>query len=132
MRGSLFTVVAPSGAGKTSLVAALLQREPNIHLSISYTTRAPRPGEQDGREYHFVARERFEEELAYLDRLLNGTPWLSGRAFGLADVAFLPWVLRARDQLGIALETWSAVGSWLARASERASVAAELELLASL
>jgi guanylate kinase len=69
MRGSLFTVVAPSGAGKTSLVAALLQREPNIHLSISYTTRAPRPGEQDGREYHFVPRERFEDMIASADFL---------------------------------------------------------------
>ena len=69
MRGSLFTVVAPSGAGKTSLVAALLEREPNIHLSISYTTRAPRAGEADGREYHFVARERFEEMVASADFL---------------------------------------------------------------
>jgi guanylate kinase len=69
MRGSLFTVVAPSGAGKTSLVAALLEREPNIHLSISYTTRAPRQGEQDGREYHFVPRERFEEMVEAADFL---------------------------------------------------------------
>jgi guanylate kinase len=69
MRGSLFTVVAPSGAGKTSLVAALLQREPNIHLSISFTTREPRAGEADGREYHFVTRERFEEMVASADFL---------------------------------------------------------------
>jgi guanylate kinase len=64
MKGSLFVVVAPSGAGKTTLVDALLAREPNIHLSISYTTRAPRPGEQDGREYHFVERARFERMIA--------------------------------------------------------------------
>jgi guanylate kinase len=69
MRGSLFTVVAPSGAGKTSLVAALLEHEPNLHLSVSYTTRAPREGEQDGREYHFVPRDRFEEMIASADFL---------------------------------------------------------------
>ena len=78
------------------------------------------------------ARERFEEELGFLDGLLEGPPWLSGRAFGLADVAFLPWVLRARDMLGISLEAWPALTAWLDRASERPSVAAELELLASL
>jgi guanylate kinase len=57
--GSLFMVVAPSGAGKSTLVNALLAQEPTIKLSISYTTRAPRPGEQDGREYHFTSVEDF-------------------------------------------------------------------------
>jgi len=59
--GNLFIICAPSGAGKTSLVNALLEREPDIELSISYTTRAPRPGETDGRNYHFVTREQFLE-----------------------------------------------------------------------
>jgi guanylate kinase len=68
-RGNLFIVVAPSGAGKTSLVAALLDREPNIRLSISYTTRAPRQGEQSGREYHFVDRPAFEGMIAARDFL---------------------------------------------------------------
>jgi len=63
MPGNLFVVVAPSGAGKTSLVAELLKREPNIHLSISYTTRAPREGEKDGREYHFVDKPAFEKMI---------------------------------------------------------------------
>lgn len=54
MSGNLFIVAAPSGAGKTTLVKMLLGRDPGIGLSVSYTTRAPRPGEQDGREYHFV------------------------------------------------------------------------------
>lgn len=58
--GSLFIVSAPSGAGKSSLVNALLQRIPGIALSISTTTRDPRPGEQNGREYHFVTVEEFE------------------------------------------------------------------------
>ena len=61
--GNLFVVVAPSGAGKTTLVDELLKRETNIKLSISYTTRAPRKGEQDGREYHFVARATFESMI---------------------------------------------------------------------
>lgn len=63
MPGNLFVVVAPSGAGKTSLVNELLKREPNIHLSISYTTRTPREGEQDGREYHFVDKAAFESMI---------------------------------------------------------------------
>ena len=53
-QGKLFVITAPSGAGKTSLINALLRDDPRLKLSISYTTRAPRPGEQDGREYHFV------------------------------------------------------------------------------
>ncbi|HVE88427.1 MAG TPA: guanylate kinase [Burkholderiaceae bacterium] len=57
-------VVAPSGAGKSTLVNALLARETNIQLSVSYTTRAPRPGEQSGREYYFVGLEEFEHRRA--------------------------------------------------------------------
>ncbi|NOL49591.1 guanylate kinase [Pelistega europaea] len=57
--GNVFMVSAPSGAGKSSLVNALLQKHPNIHLSVSCTTRPPRPGEQDGREYHFVTVDEF-------------------------------------------------------------------------
>ena len=59
LSGSLFVVAAPSGAGKSTLVNALLKLEPGIKLSISTTTRAPRPGEQDGREYHFTSAEDF-------------------------------------------------------------------------
>ena len=59
MKGRLFVITAPSGAGKTSLVNALLAEEPGLRLSTSYTTRPPRPGEQDGREYHFVDEATF-------------------------------------------------------------------------
>jgi guanylate kinase len=59
MPGSLFIISAPSGAGKTSLVQGLLNLNPNIDLSISYTTREPRPGEVDGKDYHFINRENF-------------------------------------------------------------------------
>lgn len=58
--GSLFMVVAPSGAGKSTLVNALLAQEKNIRLSVSFTTRPPRPGDVNGREYHFVAVPEFE------------------------------------------------------------------------
>lgn len=58
--GTLFIVSAPSGAGKTSLVAKLLELEPRLTLSVSHTTRDIRPGEQDGVNYHFVARGEFE------------------------------------------------------------------------
>jgi guanylate kinase len=60
MSGVLYIVAAPSGAGKTSLVNALLEREPGIRLSVSYTTRAPRPGEQHGVHYHFVTEPQFQ------------------------------------------------------------------------
>jgi guanylate kinase len=59
--GNLFMVVAPSGAGKSTLVNALLARDPAIALSVSYTTRAPRTGDRDGREYHFVGIEEFKQ-----------------------------------------------------------------------
>ncbi len=61
MSGNLFILSAPSGAGKTSLVAALLASTPEVALSISYTTRPPRPGEVNGKDYHFVNRDTFVE-----------------------------------------------------------------------
>ena len=63
MTGNLFIVCAPSGAGKTSLVNELLQADPQIRLSVSYTTRVPRAGEVNGREYHFVSEREFEAML---------------------------------------------------------------------
>ncbi len=63
-QGRLYVVAAPSGAGKTSLVKALMEREPAIQFSVSYTTRKPRPNEIPGRDYHFVTHERFENMIA--------------------------------------------------------------------
>src|ERR1700728_2098795 len=63
-RGRLYVVSAPSGAGKTSLVRALMEREPRIRFSVSYTTRKPRPNEIPGRDYHFVTAERLAEMVA--------------------------------------------------------------------
>lgn len=96
MPGNLFVVCAPSGAGKTSLVAELLRREPQVRLSISHTTRRPREGERDGREYHFVDEPAFEAMAAAGDFLeharvhgnLYGTSrrWIEGRVAEGHDV----------------------------------------------
>ena len=68
-RGRLFVFAAPSGAGKTSLVKALMEREPSLRFSISYTTRAPRTRERDGVDYHFVSAEEFGAMVARGDFL---------------------------------------------------------------
>lgn len=60
MSGTLFIITAPSGAGKTTLVRSLLRRDHLVRLSISYTTREPRPGERDGNDYHFVDMQTFK------------------------------------------------------------------------
>ena len=64
MRGTLFIVAAPSGAGKSSIVNAVLARDPNICLSISFTSRQPRPGERHAEHYHFVSAQEFEAMVA--------------------------------------------------------------------
>jgi guanylate kinase len=76
MSGNLFVISAPSGAGKTSLVRALLNINPQIDLSISYTTRAPRAGERDGADYHFVSRDTF------LDMIERGEFLESAEVYG--------------------------------------------------
>lgn len=60
-RGMLFVISGPAGAGKSEIVKAVLKKHPDIRLSVSCTTRAPRPGEIDGVHYHFVTDERFDE-----------------------------------------------------------------------
>lgn len=96
MSGNLYIVAAPSGAGKTTLVRHLLDKESEVRLSISYTTRAPRPGEQDGREYHFVGVETFRRmiekgeflEWAEVHGNFYGTSktWIAGQIAGGSDV----------------------------------------------
>jgi guanylate kinase len=63
-RGHLYVIAAPSGAGKTSLLKALMARRPGVSFSVSCTTRSPRAGEQDGKDYHFIGREEFERLVA--------------------------------------------------------------------
>ena len=78
------------------------------------------------------ARGRLGEELAKLDATLAGRPFLTGLEFGLADAAYLPWILRAETMLSVELDPHPALVEWLARTGERASVAAETTLLAAL
>ena len=66
-QGTLFVISAPSGARKTSLVNALLGKDSQIKVSVSYTTRSKRPGENDGVNYHFVAKEEFNAMIARED-----------------------------------------------------------------
>lgn len=81
-RGVLFVVSAPSGAGKTSLVRALLEVDPSLTLSVSFTTRAPREGEQDGVHYHFVDAPTFER-MAEADEFVEYAR-VFGNAYGTA------------------------------------------------
>ncbi len=86
--GCLFVLAAPSGGGKTSLVAALLEREPGIRLSVSYTTRAARPGEVDGVHYHFIDEPRFLELKAngeFLEHAFVHGYWYATSATWLRD-----------------------------------------------
>ncbi len=96
MSGSLFIVCAPSGAGKTTLVTGLLVADTGIRLSVSYTTRQPRGGEVDGREYHFIDEPRFHElaaggaflESAFVHGNYYGTSqhWISDQRAAGADI----------------------------------------------
>ena len=99
MKGGLFIVSAPSGAGKSSLVKALLEQDKRLALSVSYTTRAPRKGEVNGREYHFVERKTFDAMLERGDFLESAE--VHGNRYGTSQ----RWIeeARARD-LDIVLE----------------------------
>jgi glutathione S-transferase len=78
------------------------------------------------------AAEAFAGELAHLDGLLGCMPYLTGRAYGLADIDYVPWVIRARELLGISLEPYPRVTEWLERLAERPAVAAELDVVVAL
>ena len=102
MSGTLFIVSSPSGGGKTSLVKALLEAEPDVRLSISHTTRPPRTGEADGRHYHFVPLETFQRMLEageflesaeiYGNRYGTSQKWIEGeRAAGRDVLLEIDW-----------------------------------------
>jgi glutathione S-transferase len=78
-----------------------------------------------------AGEEPFREQLRRLDADLEERPYLSGAAFGLADVAYVPWVLRAETRLGLDLGEHQSLTAWRGRLAERPSVAAEIELLAA-
>ena len=91
MRGTLFIVSAPSGAGKTTLVRELLARDARVRLSVSYTTRSPRTGEQDGRDYHFIDVDEFIEMRSRGDFLESAE--VHGNFYGTSRV----WLEREMD-----------------------------------
>jgi guanylate kinase len=97
MTGTLYIVAAPSGAGKSSLVNALLEREREIVLSISHTTRPPRPGDVDGEHYHFVNRGVFERLVA--DNAFLEHAEVFGNLYGTSRKAVEPLLEQGRDVL---------------------------------
>jgi guanylate kinase len=99
MSGALFIVSSPSGGGKTSLVKALLEAEPEVRLSVSYTTRPARPGEVDGRDYHFITPPAFERMLEAGEFLESAV--IYGNHYGTSQ----KWIERRRaDGLDVLLE----------------------------
>ncbi len=97
MRGTLFMVAAPSGAGKSSIVNAVLARDPNIALSISFTSRAPRPGERHAQHYHFISAGEFERMIAagdFFEHALVHGDWK-----GTAKQSVEPQLSAGRDVL---------------------------------
>jgi len=97
LEGTLFVVAAPSGAGKSSLVNALLEREPAISLSVSHTTRPPRPGELYGRHYYFVERAEFEREIA--EGIFLEHAEVHGNLYGTSRTSVQGLLTQGRDVL---------------------------------
>ena len=75
------------------------------------------------------AREELDAKLGELDRVLEGQPYVTGREYGLADIGYVPWLLRATERLDVELEAFPALASWLERVAARPAVAAERELV---
>jgi glutathione S-transferase len=75
---------------------------------------------------------RLDERLRDLDGVLEAEPFLSGREYGLADIAYVPWIVRARDRMDVELRSFGALDGWLERLSERPAIAAELDVVAAL
>jgi guanylate kinase len=97
MRGTLYIVAAPSGAGKSSIVNAVLARDPNISLSISFTSRKPRPGERHAEHYHFIDAEEFKAMVAagdFFEYALVHGDWK-----GTARQSVEPQLMGGRDVL---------------------------------
>ncbi|MDR1425162.1 MAG: guanylate kinase [Azoarcus sp.] len=97
MSGTLFTVSAPSGAGKTTLVHRLLERDPGLKLSVSYATRAPRQGEENGREYHFVSAKHFRE-LVEAGEFVEWAE-VHGNCYGTSRTWLVEQLAQGRDTL---------------------------------
>ena len=97
MPGTLYIVAAPSGAGTSSIVNAVLKRLPDVALSISYTSRAPRPGERHAQHYHFIGKDEFERMIAAGDFFEHAL--VHGDYKGTARQSVLPQLERGLDVL---------------------------------
>ena len=95
MSGKLFVVTAPSGAGKTSLIDAVMKADPSLKISVSYTTRKPRPGEQDGVDYHFVDAKTFSRMRERGEFLESAE--VHGNHYGTAKQVILDAVAKGED-----------------------------------
>jgi stringent starvation protein A len=111
----------PAGPGERALARVLIFRFDDL----SRPYYALRRGD-DG------ARLKLDAQLARLDELLERQAFLTGREFGLADLAYVPWILRARDRMNVELDSYPSLSEWLLRVSERPSIAAEIDVVAAL
>ncbi|MGI9512514.1 MAG: guanylate kinase [Anderseniella sp.] len=96
-RGLLFVLSSPSGAGKTTLSRKLLQREPDMVMSVSVTTREPRPGETDGKDYHFISRAQFDDMVK--DGELLEYAEVFGNGYGTPIKPVQDWLADGKDVL---------------------------------
>jgi guanylate kinase len=94
-KGTLFVITAPSGAGKTSLIDAVMKDDPSLKISVSYTTRKPRPGEKDGVDYHYVDERTFQAMRERGDFLESAE--VHGNHYGTAKKVILDAVARGDD-----------------------------------
>jgi glutathione S-transferase len=111
----------PADAAARALARLLLERFDDLSDPY-YDLLKDRPG---------ASEERLRKELTRLDGILEAQPFLTGAAFGLTDVGFLPWILRIETRLELDLAEYSSLAAWLERVAERPSVRAEIELLAT-
>jgi guanylate kinase len=95
MSGKLFVVTAPSGAGKTSLIEAVMKDDPSLKISVSYTTRKPRPGEKEGVDYHFVDQKTFRRMQDRGDFLESAE--VHGNHYGTAKQVILDAIAKGED-----------------------------------
>ena len=95
MSGKLFVITAPSGAGKTSLIEAVMRNDPSLKISVSYTTRAPRQGEKDGVDYHFVDEKTFRAMQKRGEFLESAE--VHGNYYGTAKKVILDAIAKGED-----------------------------------
>jgi glutathione S-transferase len=111
----------PADAAERALARLLIERFDD--LGGAYY--ALRRGQDDG-------PERLQEQLGRLDAVLAGQPFLTGQSYGLADIAYVPWILRAQESYGVSLESLESLDAWVKSLLERDALARELDLIAAI